>query len=141
MLLAAGTCAAATPTSGPAGLGEPFAGGASGNLTGPLLQMLATAMVIVVLGAVAIYTVKRLLPKLRPAGKRIRVLETTYIGPRKAVHLLQVGARKLLVASSPTGVVKLDDVTEAYCDSYAEVARRTDGQTQPPQKAPDAQSG
>ena len=122
--LAAGLCRGDTPASQPAGgpFGLPGSGG--GDTTGLLWEMLATAMVILAIGAVAIYAMKRLLPRIRgAAGKRISVLETTYLGQRKAVHLLQVGTRKLLVASSPEGVVKLDDMTGAFAGDYDEVAR------------------
>jgi len=95
-------------------------------------QMLATTLVILVLGGLAIFLVKRVLPKIaRTTGRRISVLETAYLGPRRAVHLLQVGSRKLLVASSPEGVRKLDDVTGAFGADYAEVARQVGGPGDP----------
>jgi flagellar biogenesis protein FliO len=120
LVIAATGCPAAAE-----GFDKKFPSGGSGDLTGMLWQLLAAAIVLLVVGAACIFAVRRLLPKLRRAtGKRVAVLETTYLGPRKTVHLLQVGQRRLLVAAGPEGVVKLDDVTEAFGEDFAEVARR-----------------
>ena len=133
-LTAVGACRAAEtttrPTTGPAtrpaSVGYyalPDNGG--GDLTGLMWQMLAAALVVLAVGALALFVVKRILPRIRYAShKRISVLETAYLGSRKAVHLLQVGSVKLLVASSPEGVVRLDDVTGAFSSEYAHVALR-----------------
>ena len=52
---------------------------------------------------------------------------------------MQVGSRKILVASSPEQVVKLDDVTGAFPAEYAEVARGLEPgdpvETSPPDRA------
>jgi len=83
-----------------------------------------------VIGGLALFVLKKLLPRIRCAPhKRISVLETAYLGSRKAVHLLQVGSVKLLVASSPEGVVRLDDVTRAFASEYAEIAQRVGAET------------
>jgi flagellar biogenesis protein FliO len=123
------------PTTAPAlfdkGLTGPTEG--AGGLT---LRLLATLIVVLVLGALALFVFKKVVPKVhRGAGKRIAVLETTYLAPRKAVHLLQVGSMKLLVASSSDGVAPLADVTGAFPADYAEVARQI---ASPGDEAPDA---
>jgi len=95
----------------------------NGDYAGAMWQLLSAVVVVAVLGAAALLLTKKLLPRIgRATGRRIAVLETVYLGPRKAVHLIQVGSRKLLVASSSEGVARLDDVTDAFAD-YAEVAR------------------
>ena len=87
-------------------------------------QMLAAALIVLAVGFLAFFVVRKLLPRIsRASGKRISVLETVYLAPRKTVHLLQVGSVKLLVASSPDGVVRLDDVTGAFPPDYADIAR------------------
>jgi len=89
--------------------------------------MLATTLVIVLLGALTVLVVRKLLPKITNATKkRIAVLETVHLSPRKALHLVQVGSRKLLVGSSADQIVKLEDVTDALGPDYAEAARRVD---------------
>ncbi len=90
-------------------------------------QMLASVAVILILGGLALVVVKRLLPRLSlksgaiiGGGKQVRVLETTYIGPRKALHLVQVGDRKLLLAGTGEGVTLLTDVTAAVGPTFAD---------------------
>ncbi len=99
--------------------------------------MLAAVFVILVIGAFAFFIIRKVLPRIRVvAGKHISILETAYLGPRKTVHLLQVGSKKILVANFPEGVVSLGDVTDAFGDEYAEIARRledgSDTQTDSP---------
>ncbi len=78
--------------------------------------MLAVVFVIV-LGAAAIYVSKRLLPKIanRPA-KEIRIVETVHLGPRRAVHLVQVGNRRFLIGSTNENIRKLAEVTAGFPD-------------------------
>ena len=91
--------------------------------------MLAATMVVLVLGVAAILVVKKVLPRIhRATGRRISVEETVYLAPRKAVHLVRVGSRTLLLASSPEAIVRLDDVSEAVASDYAEVARRVEAE-------------
>lgn len=78
--------------------------------------MVAVAFVMV-LGAAAIYVSRRLLPKIaRLPGKEIRIVETVHLGPRKAVHLLQIGQRRLLIGSASESVTKLADLSEGFGD-------------------------
>jgi len=83
---------------------------------GVMWQLLSSVLVIAVMGVGAYLVIKKLLPRLgKSVGKKhIRVLETTYLGPHKTVHLLQVGARKYLVASSRDGVSMLTEVSTAF---------------------------
>jgi flagellar biogenesis protein FliO len=77
-------------------------------------QMLGYMAVVLVLGAVAMVVLKRILPRVgRGTTKRLGVLETTYLGPRRSVHLLRVGKRTLLLGAGREGVQMLADVTDA----------------------------
>jgi len=78
--------------------------------------MLAVVFVIV-LGAAAIYVSRKLLPKIaaRP-GREIRIVETVHLGPRKAVHLIEVGKRRFLIGSTNENVRKLAEVTPGFPD-------------------------
>ncbi|KPJ76843.1 MAG: hypothetical protein AMK72_06005 [Planctomycetes bacterium SM23_25] len=81
----------------------------SGNL---YAQSLAAVLVILVLGAGAIFVVKRLLPRLGISqGRRINVLETVYLGSRKSLHLVQVGDRTLLLGDARERLGLLADLT------------------------------
>ena len=47
----------------------------------------------------------------RPGRGALRVLETAVLGQNRAVHLVSVGRRTLFIASTPSQVVMLADVT------------------------------
>jgi len=75
-------------------------------------QSLAAVLIILVLGAAAIFVVKRLLPRLGISqGRRINVLETVYLGSRKSLHMVQVGDRTLLVGDTRERLGLLADLT------------------------------
>ncbi|KKL51429.1 hypothetical protein LCGC14_2295610, partial [marine sediment metagenome] len=85
-----------TATSRPAILGQTGA-----DAREMLFRMLGYVVVILVLGGIGLVVVKKVLPRIAPrAGKRIVVLETVYLGPRKSLHLLEVGSRRFLIAGS-----------------------------------------
>jgi flagellar biogenesis protein FliO len=77
-------------------------------------KMILAVILVGGLGVAAIYLSKKLVPKfVRLSGKEIRITETAYIGQRKAVHLLKIGDRTLLIGSTNESITKLADVTEA----------------------------
>jgi len=88
--------------------------------TGLLYRMLAYTLIILVLGGAALFVIKRVLPKIASStGKSISVLETVYLGPRKTLHLLQVGSQRFLVAGSRDQVSMLGEVTSAFAGEDA----------------------
>jgi flagellar biosynthetic protein FliO len=81
------------------------------------VKMMAAVLLVAALGVAAIYTSKKLLPKISNLpGKKIRIIETVHLGPRKAVHLLKIGNQQLLVGSTNEGITPLADVTDALTD-------------------------
>jgi flagellar biosynthetic protein FliO len=59
----------------------------------------------------AIYVSKRLLPKITNLpGREIRIVETVHLGPRKAVHIIEIGTRRFLIGSTNENVTKLADL-------------------------------
>lgn len=76
--------------------------------------MLAVVFVVV-LGAAAMYVSKKLLPQIaRVPGKEIRIVETVHLGPRKAVHLIDVSHRRFLIGSTNESITKLADLNEDF---------------------------
>jgi len=76
--------------------------------------MMVSVILIVILGGAAMYVSKKFLPRIASqSGKNIHILETTYLGPRKTVHLLKVGEKKLLIGSTSDSIAMLADVTDA----------------------------
>jgi len=70
---------------------------------------------VVVLGVAAIYVSKKLLPQIAGVpGKEIRIVETVHLGPRKAVHLIDIGHRRFLIGSTNETITKLADLNEDF---------------------------
>jgi len=83
-------------------------------------KMMLSVLLVVALGAAAIYISKKFLPKITNLpGKKIQVIETTHIGPRKMVHLLKIGNQRLLIGSTNENITKLADVTDALSETEA----------------------
>ena len=85
----------------------------AGANTGELFhKMMFSILLVVVLGAAAIYISKKYLPKITNlAGKNIRIVETIHLGPRKMLHVLKAGNRKLLIGSTNENITFLSDLT------------------------------
>lgn len=81
------------------------------------LKMMLSVVLVGVLGVAALYVSKRVLPKVTNApGKEIRILETAYLGPRKALHLVEVNNQKLLIGSTNESIAMLTHVEEGWSD-------------------------
>jgi flagellar biosynthetic protein FliO len=94
---------------------KPIEGAGSREL---FFKTMLSVLLVVALGAVAIYVSKKFLPRISNlSGKEIRVIETVHLGPRKFVHLLQVGNQRLLIGSTNESVTKLADVTDVLVES------------------------
>ncbi|MBW7990845.1 MAG: FliO/MopB family protein [Planctomycetes bacterium] len=75
-------------------------------------KFMVSVLFLVVLGAAGIYVSKRFLPKITNlSGKEIRIAETVHLGPRKAVHLLEIGERRFLIGSTNENITRLADLT------------------------------
>lgn len=112
---------------------SPLPDGASGDTGGVMVRMLATVMVVLVLGGIALVVSRRLLPRLGrglPAGQRkqLRVLESASLGPRRTVHIVQVGNRRLLVGSGEHQVSMLADVSEATGGGFEQALKSQESQ-------------
>ena len=80
-------------------------------------KFMVSVLFLVALGAGGIYISKRFLPKItNMAGKEIHIVETVHLGPRKAVHLLEIGERRFLIGSTNENITKLADLTSAFTE-------------------------
>jgi flagellar biosynthetic protein FliO len=87
------------------------------------LRVALAVLFVVALGAGAIYVSKKLLPRIANLpGKQIRVVETVYLGPRKAVHVIEIGDRRLLIGSTNENIRKLADITGELPDLSSQEA-------------------
>jgi flagellar biogenesis protein FliO len=90
-----------------------------------LWRMLGMVAVIAVLGVGGLWVARRLVPKIQQRrGRNIAVLETACLGPSRSVHLLRVGQKEFLVASTRERISMLADVTGAFGAAADELAPR-----------------
>ncbi len=88
----------------------------SGN-TELFFKMMFSVVLVIGLGIGALYLSKKVLPKVTNGpGKEIRILETTCLGPRKALHLVEVGNQRLLIASTTDTITALAQVSDAWLE-------------------------
>ena len=84
-------------------------------------KMMVSVLFLVALGAAAIYVSKRFLPKFTNLpGKEIRIAETVHLGPRRAVHLLEIGERRFLIGSTNENITKLADLNNNFSELSVE---------------------
>jgi flagellar biosynthetic protein FliO len=89
-------------------------------------RTMLAVLFVAALGVGAVFVSKRLLPRIaNPAGKEIRVIETTCLGPRKSIHLVEVGGCRLLLGSTNEHITTLANLT----DTWADVSRPDAGET------------
>jgi flagellar biosynthetic protein FliO len=93
--------------------------GSNSNIeTGGLfLRMMLMVLMVICLGFAAVYLSKKLLPKLNLPGKKIHVSETVHLGPRKALHLIEIGKQTFLIGSTNENITKLADVTDQFSET------------------------
>lgn len=99
-----------------------FFSGSDFNPGGAVFSIRAVLAVLFVLALfiTAVYVSKKLLPKIANLpGKEIRIVETVHLGPRKAVHLLEIDNRRFLIGSTNENITKLADLTGDLMDLSA----------------------
>jgi flagellar biosynthetic protein FliO len=100
--------------------GDPNFSKTPGNSPGNkelFFKMMLSVLLVVALGAAAIYVSRKLLPGITNLpGKEIHIVETVHIGPKKTLHLLKIGNQCLLLGSTGENITKLADVTDAMAD-------------------------
>jgi flagellar biogenesis protein FliO len=78
-------------------------------------KMMLSVGLVLGLGGAALYLSRKVLPRMtQRTGKEIHILETACLGPRKALHLVEVGGQRLLIASASDHVTMLTTVNEAW---------------------------
>ena len=80
-------------------------------------KMMLSVGLVLGLGGAALYLSRRVLPKVtQRGGKEIHILETACLGPRKALHLVEVGGQRLLIASTNDHVTMLTPLNDTWLD-------------------------
>ncbi|MHC4324016.1 MAG: flagellar biosynthetic protein FliO, partial [Planctomycetota bacterium] len=87
------------------------------------IRAILAILFVLALFVAAIYVSKKLLPRITNLpGKEIRIVETVHLGPRKAVHLLEIDNRRFLIGSTNENVTKLADLGSDLMDLSAKEA-------------------
>ena len=80
-------------------------------------RFMVSVLFLVALGAGGIYVSKRFLPKItNMSDKEIRIIETVHLGPRKALHLLEIDGRRFLIGSTNENITRLADLTSVFTE-------------------------
>jgi len=80
-------------------------------------KMVLSVLLVIALGVVAIYVSRKVLPRFTNLpGKQIHILETHYLGPKKAVHLIEIDSQKLLIGSTSEKITLLAELTCALTE-------------------------
>lgn len=71
-------------------------------------RMTVSIVVVGVLGVAAWIAIKKLGPRVGlQSGRKINVVETVYLGPKKCLHLVEIDGQRLLLGSTAEGVSML----------------------------------
>jgi len=88
------------------------------NTTELFYKMMLAVLLVIALGAAAIYISKKFVPKITSlSGKKVQVCETVHLGPRKAIYLIKVGKQMLLIGSTNESITRLADVTDTLTEA------------------------
>ena len=91
--------------------------GSSPGIPALFFRMMVSIVLVVGLGVAALYVSKKVLPRVaRMSAKEIRIVETVYLGPRKALHLVEVGHHRLLIGSTHENITPLATVSDDWLD-------------------------
>jgi len=81
------------------------------------VRVVFAVLFVLVLIVAAVYVSRKLLPKITNVpGKEIRIIETAHLGPRRTVHVIEVGGRRLLIGSTNENITKLADLSSDLTD-------------------------
>ncbi|MBN2589564.1 MAG: flagellar biosynthetic protein FliO [Sedimentisphaerales bacterium] len=90
-----------------------FTGDSAISGTDIFYKILLSIIFVLILGAAAVFMTKKFFPNIaKLQGKEIKVVETVHLGPRKSVHLIEIGKRRFLIGSTNENIRKLADLTE-----------------------------
>ncbi len=74
-------------------------------------RMMLAILLVLVLGAAVYYVSKKLGGKIvNMPNRQIRLVETLYLGSRKALHLIKVGDRSIIIGTTPTAITRIADL-------------------------------
>jgi len=108
-----------------------------------LSKMTVSIVVVGVLGVAAWIAIKKLGPRVGlQSGRKINVVETVYLGPKKCLHLVEIDGQRLLLGSTAEGVSMLSHLQASDAiEGEATFHMGDEGDTSPPNPGPAAGGG
>lgn len=75
-------------------------------------RMMVAILIVAALGIVLYYVSKKFGAKVSSfqPGRRIQIVETAYLGSRKAIHLVKVDDKKILIATTQTTITPIAEL-------------------------------
>lgn len=98
----------------PAAIGAPAV-----NTGAELLRVALSLVGVIVLILVAGWVTRRAQARVRPGGRRIRIIESLAVGMKEKVLLMEVGGTQILVGASPSGLRTLHVLDKPVTDDTA----------------------
>jgi len=83
-------------------------------------RMMLAVLLVLALGIAAYYVSKKLGGKIvNLPNRQIKLVETLYLGSRKALHLIKVGDKSIIIGTTPTTITRISDLDRDVDDSSA----------------------
>ncbi len=103
----------------------------TGSMTGAVIKMISALAVVIVAVYVGLYFLRKLMGSKAASGGRrdiLDVIQTTYVGQHKAIALVRVAHRSVLVGVTDNQITTLTELTE---DETAEILAESPVNRQP----------
>ncbi len=83
-------------------------------------RMMLAILLVLALGIAAYYVSKKVSGKIvNLPNRQIKLVESLYLGSRKALHLIKVGDRSIIVGTTPTAITRIADLGQNVGGSSA----------------------
>lgn len=87
------------------------------NTGGIYWRMMLAVLLVLVLGIAAYYVSKKLSGKIiNLPNRQIKLVETLYMGSRKALHLIKVGNKSFIIGTTPTTITRITELERDISD-------------------------
>ncbi|MFA5423427.1 MAG: flagellar biosynthetic protein FliO [Phycisphaerae bacterium] len=74
-------------------------------------RMMLAILLVIILGSAAYYVSKKLGSRIvNQPNRRMKLVETLYLGSKKSLHLIKIGQREIIVATTPTAISSIADL-------------------------------
>jgi flagellar biogenesis protein FliO len=81
------------------------------NTGGIYWRMMLAVLLVLALGVAAYYVSKKLSGKIiNLPNRQIKLVETLYLGSRKALHLIKVGNKSIIIGTTPTTITRIAEL-------------------------------